>query len=200
MHTKKPIKTFIKVLPMALAIFSAFSFGASSSRANQPDKQVKTRMTINAGTAFNLSPVFDASGKPVFPWTHEVRGVVQVSNLGNATAFFAVQINAGSACEGGHVFCLSGTMKITTLSGDELDAEVAGWADPDSNDLKSTPSMYLLHYNVTITGGTGKLQGATGQGDIDGAFNFCGGDCFCESYAGVATWLYEGVLHLPRKR
>jgi hypothetical protein len=184
----------------AFTLVSALTFGIGPIRADQPlDHPVKARMTINAGTVFNLSPVFDPSGNPVFPWSHEVRGVVQISNLGNAIASFAVQINAGSDCAGGRAFCLSGTMKITTLAGDELNTEVVGWADPDPNDLQASPSMYLFHYDVTVTGGTGKLQGATGQGEINGAFNFCGGDCFCESYAGVATWLYEGGLHLPRK-
>jgi len=153
---------------------------------------------MNAGTAFNLTPVFDASGNPVFPWHHEVRGVVQVSNLGNATASFRIVINSGSTCEGGHQFCLSGTMTITTLVGDELQGEVTGWGDPDPDDPKQPASMNLLHYDVTITGGTGKLQGAAGAGEINGVFSFCGDNCFCDSYAGVATWLYEGVLRVPK--
>ena len=51
-----------------------------------------------------------------------------------------VRIDSGAVCEGGHVFCLSGTMTITTLTGDELQAEVTGWGDPDPNDPKEPAS------------------------------------------------------------
>ena len=98
------------------------------------------------------------------------------------------------------MFCLSGTMTITTLAGDQLQTEVTGWGDPDPNDLKQPASMNLLHYDVVVTGGTGKLKGAKGGGEINGVFYFCGDDCFCDSYAGVATWQYEGVLQLPKNR
>jgi hypothetical protein len=161
-------------------------------------------MTINAGTVFNL----DASGP--MPWHHEVRGVAQVSNLGNCKAFFEVFISDGSACAGGRLFCLSGKLTLTTLAGDQLEADIVGWADPDPNDPKPAPTMFKLHYDVTVTGGTGALAGARGWGDIDGAFLFVGphgpddddptDDGFCDAYAGVATWVYEGVLILPRGR
>ena len=168
---------------------------------------VETKVTIKAGTAFNLSPVFDTNGAPVFPWQHEVRGIVQVSHLGNGTVAFKVGIDSGAACAGGHNFCLSGTMTITTLAGDKLEANVVGWAQADPNDPKQTPSMYSLYYAVTITGGTGKLAGARGQGEVTGAFNFTEpfdpkdlGDpnnSFCDGYAGVATWQFEGAVVLP---
>jgi hypothetical protein len=190
------VRNMFRASAALLAGCSLLTISSSSVRADlgtQKQNSSKARMVINAGTAFNLTPA------PAFPWHHEVRGVVQVSNLGNATVRFAVQIDGGNACAGGHLFCLSGKMTITTLAGDELEADVVGWADPDPNDPNATPSMYLLHYDATITGGSGGLQGASGTGEINGAFNFCGGDCFCDSYAGIATWLYDGILHLPKK-
>jgi hypothetical protein len=193
--------TFLPFLCKTLvAAMTVLVLSQSAIQAGQPSsKSIKSSMKGNAGTAFNLAPVFDQGGNPVFPWLHEVRGLVQLSNLGNSTAHFNVRIDAGTACEGGHVFCLSGTMTITTLAGDELYADVVGWADPDPNDPKQPASMNTLHYDVTITGGTGRLQDAYGRGEIDGAFFFCGTDCFCDSYAGVATWIYDGVLHVPKK-
>jgi hypothetical protein len=182
-----------------VAAVTVFALSQSTNQAGQPNsKTIKSSMKGNAGTAFNLAPVFD-NGNPVFPWPHEVRGLVQLSNLGNCTAHFQVKIDSGQICEGGHVFCLSGILTITTLAGDELHADVVGWADPDPNDPKQPASMNTFHYDVTITGGTGRLQDAYGRGEIDGAFFFCGTDCFCDSYVGVATWIYDGVLHVPKK-
>ena len=195
-------------LKTALAFLAGLSVLAASAAPADPHGNHNLvrqgRMTINAGTVFNL----DANGP--MPWRHEVRGVAQVSNLGNCKVFFEVFISDGSACPGGHVFCLSGKLTITTLAGDKLEADVVGWADPDPNDPKPAPTMFKLHYDVTITGGTGALAGARGWGDINGAALFVGpdgpddtdptDDGFCDAYAGVATWIYEGVLILPRGR
>jgi hypothetical protein len=173
--------------------------------AESPDAYRKhpgaiTRMTMNAGTTFTAP---DANGR------HEVRGVVQVSNLGNCKVFFEVNISPGTAGE--HLFNAVGEMTITTLAGDKLQADVLGWADPDPNDLKPTgPTTFKLHYDVRIKGGTGKLAGALGKGRIDGVFVFPGPDSpedmdptddrFCDGYGGVATWLYRGVLILPGEK
>jgi hypothetical protein len=169
----------------------------------------KTRVAMSAGTVFDLNNL-DAEGKLLpFPWKHQVRGIAQVSNLGNCRVFFDVSINPGSDCKGKHLFCLSGTMTVTTLAGDKLETEVVGWADPDPKDPKPNPTMFKLHYDVTITGGTGKLAGARGLGDVEGAFMFAGApggdadptdDLFCEGYAGVATWQFDGLLMLPYQR
>lgn len=189
----------------AVGLLTALAASGWAAEGDAPP--AGTRVTISAGTVFNLSPVFDTNGGPVYPWQHEVRGIVQVSNLGNCVVGFNVSINGGSACEGNHLFCLSGTMTITTLGGDKLHANVVGWADPDPNDKKPSPSMYLLHYDTTITGGTGKLAGSSGQGVVGGAFMFSDTDAtddtdpsdntFCNSYAGVATWQFDGVVQTP---
>jgi hypothetical protein len=168
------------------------SVGAAPSWADSA-KATKTRMSIDAGTVFNLD-----TSVPM-PWHHQVRGLAQVSNLGNCKVSFDVFINAGATCDGGHVFCLSGEMTITTLTGDALQCVVAGWADPDPKDPKTSPSMFILHYDVAVKAGTGSLMGAVGAGDIEGAFLFSD-DPFCTGYAGVATWQYEGVLILPREK
>jgi hypothetical protein len=195
MHKRNSSTRFSRTMNYvsALTVLLLLAASAPSLRADDHGENKYLRnMKINAGTVFNFHP------GPTFPWPHEVRGVVQVSNLGNCTVQFNVNIDAGTKCKGGHAYCLYGTMTITTLAGDELQAVVTGWGDPDPKDPKQPASMNLLHYDVAITGGTGKLQGARGGGEINGVFYFCGENCFCDSYAGVATWLYEGVLELPR--
>lgn len=187
----------------ALAGLSLLSAAANSTAADLNGEQVKQgRVTMIAGTVFNL----DSSGP--MPWKHQVRGIAQVSNLGNCRVFFDVSINPGSGCKGKHLFCLSGTMTVTTLAGDKLESEVVGWADPDPKDTKGT--MYKLHYDVEIKSGAGKLAGARGAGQVEGAFMFAGPDSpqdtdwtddrFCDGYAGVATWQFEGLLVLPQTR
>lgn len=200
---KSTVRNLVRTAVATLAGLGLLNASASPVAGNQAEAgQLRGRMTINAGTVFNL----DASGP--LPWHHEVRGIVQVSNLGNCKGFFDVFIHDGGSCAGGHLFCLTGKMTITTLAGDRLEADIVGWADPDPNDLKpSGPTMFKLHYDVTLTGGTGSLTGASGGGEINGAFLFQGpdgagdtdptDDRFCDSYAGVATWLYDGLLFLP---
>ena len=196
-------------VPRYASAIAAIGLCVGSSPVTQAadSPPVETQITMSAGTVFNLAPVFDSQGAPVFPWLHEVRGLVQVSNLGNAIVGFNVSIHGGNACEGNHAFCLSGTMTITTLAGEKLHANVVGWADADPNDSKPSPSMYLLHYDTTITGGTGKLAGASGHGVVTGAFMFSDTDAtddpdhsdntFCNAYAGVATWRFDGVMTTP---
>jgi hypothetical protein len=153
-----------KTWTVALATFTLLT-ALTNAASNDRDhgKGPKTQISITAGTVFNL----DASGP--LPWSHQVRGIAQVSNLGNCKVFFAVQIFDGSTpvapdYPGGHLFRFSETMAIITMTGDELQANVEGWADPDPND--PTGCMYTLYYGVTITGGKGKLSGATGAGDV----------------------------------
>ncbi|MHC1769807.1 MAG: hypothetical protein AB9869_36920 [Verrucomicrobiia bacterium] len=202
-NTHKPLKFRIAQWAVigALAALPAPAWSAEGDP--QP---TETHVTIKAGTVFVVTTAFDANGVPIFPWPHEVRGIVQVSNLGNCHVGFNVSINGGSACEGNHLFCLAGTMTITTLEGDKLFSNVVGWADPDPNDKRANPSMYVLHYDATITGGTGKLAGSSGQGLVGGAFMFSDTDAtddtdnsdnaFC-GYAGVATWQFDGVVQTP---
>jgi hypothetical protein len=199
------IQRWLKTWPIALASLALLTpLASNASNESGQVKGTKTRMSINAGTVFNLN----ANGP--LPWSHQVRGIVQVSNLGNCKVFFAVKIHDGSiplapAYPGGHLFRLSGTMAIMTMTGDELQANVEGWADPDPAD--PTGSMFTLYYGVTITGGTGKLAGASGTGDVDGAFLFANSDpnddrddAFCAGYAGSATWHFDGWLVLPKQK
>lgn len=193
-------RTFLKTCAAALAGTSALSAAADPAPACEPVPKGKPiRLTINAGTVFNLNAI----GNP--PWSHQVRGMAQVSHLGNCKVSFQATILSGTQ---GHQFDLVGTMTITTLAGDQLLAGVVGWADPDPDD--PSQATYRLYYDVTIQGGTGKLQGAKGTGEIKGVFAFFlpydpehpddPNTLFCDGYAGVATWLFEGVMVLPRSR
>jgi len=192
-------RTFLKTCAAALAGTGALSATADPAPAADALKGKHIRLRINAGTVFNLNAV----GNP--PWSHQVRGMAQVSNLGNCRVAFQATILAGTQ---GHQFDLVGTMTITTLAGDQLLAGVSGWADPDPDDPNQ--STYRLYYDVIIEGGTGSLQGAKGTGEIEGVFAFFlpydpedpddPNTLFCDKYAGVATWLFEGVMVLPRPR
>ncbi|MBE7501162.1 MAG: hypothetical protein HS113_12805 [Verrucomicrobiales bacterium] len=163
----------------------------------RPTISPAARKTINAGTVFRFD--FNTG-------QHEVRGIAQVSNLGNCRVYFDV-IATPCGGDGQHFLCAEGTMTLTTLAGDKLETSVVGWLDFDPNDPKVPPSMGKFHYDVTVTGGTGKLAGARGHGAINGASMFVGpdgpddtdptDDGFCDGYVGVATWLYDGVLLLP---
>jgi hypothetical protein len=205
----KSVSTMLKTSVVTLTLLGLMTASPDSTAGASGRGVKKQKLTMSAGTVFNLN-AYDANGNPLpFPWKHQVRGIAQVSSLGNCKVFFDVSINPGSECSGGHAFCLSGTLTVTTLAGDKLIAELAGWADPDPKDPKG--AMYLLHYDVGFTDGTGKLEGARGVGDIKGIFMFAGpdpapavdtdptDDVFCDGYAGTATWQFEGVLILPKK-
>jgi hypothetical protein len=177
----------------------AASADPTPARSENP-KGVRIPLTMRAGTVYNLT---DAPEGASYLYDHEVRGIAQVSHLGNCKVHFDVHVAAGGGS--GHALLAAGTLVITTLAGDKLVAQVDGWADPDPNG----PGMFSLHYEVTITGGTGKLAGARGRGEIDGAFMFSGepgadadltDDKFCTGYVGVATWQFEGVVTVPRSK
>lgn len=202
MQTIEPPKTRIprRVFGLSLAALTAWAaLSPDHIQANhgQPRPVIQGRMKINAGTVFNL----DAN------LHHEVRGIAQVSNLGNCRVYF--DVNLFPCASGEHFLCAVGTMTLTTLAGDKLHTEVVGWIDFDPNDPKVPPSVGNFHYDVTVKGGTGKLAEARGRGEINGAAMFVGpdgpedadptDDGFCDGYEGVATWLYEGVLLLPRQ-
>ena len=185
---------------VGLAVFTATA--APTPAALHGLRGARTRVTMNAGTVFKVDDAYDANGNPVFPWPHEVRGIVRVSKLGTCKVSFAVSINAG---QNGHLFHLDGQMTLTAAAGDKLESHVVGFADPDP----AAPGMFDLHYDVEITGGTGQFAGARGWGDVKGAFMFSGDpgadadptdDRFCDGYAGVANWEFDGVLVLPRHK
>lgn len=114
----------------------------------RPGVSPAARMTINAGTTF----VFDPD-----TGHHEVRGIAQVSNLGNCRVYFDVNATPCSSGDG-HFLCVAGTMTITTLGNDKLHTTVVGWVDFDPNDPKLPPTMGSLHYDVTVTGGPEGLR------------------------------------------
>ena len=133
------VRTSLKTFLAALA---GLGMLAASAAPNPPGLHYaqgpRTRITMNAGTVFNLN-AYDAEGNPLpHPWQHEVRGIVRVSNLGNCKVFFAVNINAGTA---GHSFDLAGQMTVTTAAGDKLESKVTGWADADPH----APGMFNLY-------------------------------------------------------
>jgi hypothetical protein len=199
---KPTVRTLFKtcvasVVGLAMLPVCADPPAASHGR---PGPSHAARMTINAGTVFNFD--FNTGH-------HEVRGIAQVSNLGNCKVYF--DVNATPCSRGDeHFVCVAGTLTITTLENDKLDTAAVGWVDFDPNDPKTPPTMGKFHYDITVTGGTGKLTGARGHGEINGAAMFVGpdgpddtdptDDRFCEGYGGVATWLYDGILILPHPR
>jgi hypothetical protein len=76
------------------AVFIALGFlTASTGDEARPDhfRGNRSRMKMQAGTVFNLN------AGPTYPWSHQVRGLAEVSKLGNCKVFFDVLINAGVA-------------------------------------------------------------------------------------------------------
>ena len=135
----------------------------------------------HAGSTFVNAPVeFDAHGNPT-KFAHTVDGVLRVYSLGNCT--FHADVVAVPRPDG--TFALSGTFRITSADGNTtLDGEVQGATAPDES---GNPAFANFHYDVKFTGGTGRMDGARGKGDIDG-FGITSPDFS----TGKATWLLQG--------
>jgi hypothetical protein len=133
-------------------------------------------ITANAGTTFTLGP----SGDPGI-LTHTVNGLAQVNLLGNCRVHFDVLVQPGGP---GEPWLLEGTVQIISADGNSsLNLDLTGSVLPDF-----ATGIGDFHYDGVITSGTGKLAGARGVAEIDGAA------MFTSDSTGTATWLLKGVV------
>ena len=168
----------IKAASMTLGLAALVAVQSNGgSRDDDRGRQHGHRITANAGSTFTLLP----SGTPGV-LNHTVDGVVQLSVLGNCT--FHADVKAYLPTAAGEPFVLTGTAIFTSADGSAtLAIEVEGWAAPDP----ANPGSFVdFHYDVTITGGTGKFATARGSGEIDGF------GMFTSESTGKATWTMTG--------
>jgi len=171
------IKSASVALGLAALVAAVTPHLNGGSRDNDRGHQHGRRITANAGSTFTLLP----SGTPGV-LNHTVDGVVQLSLLGNCT--FHADVVAQVPTGPGEPFVLMGTATFISADGsDNLDIDVEGWAAPDP----ANPGSFVdFHYDVTITGGTGKFATARGSGEIDGF------GMFTSASTGKATWTMTG--------
>ena len=80
-----------------------------------------------------------------------------------------------------------GTAELTAANGDKLIANLAGIAT-----AQDTPGVFLIVETLTITGGTGRFAGATGQFVVE-RWSLPSGPA-----DGTTSGSFEGTLSLPR--
>ena len=82
----------------------------------------------------------------------------------------------------------AGTAELTAANGDKLMTNLTGIATP-----QDTPGVFFIVETLTITGGTGRFAGATGQFVVE-RLSFPSGPA-----NGTTSGSFEGTLSLPRK-
>ena len=140
-----------KVLGLALGC-AALVLGGTSAGARE--------FFSNGGTTFVLVPVLGTSPQQ---FTHTVDGVVQVSPLGACTVHFDLIVTATASSS--RPYLVTGTQTITTADGaSSLASSVNGYLS--SNPANAT--FLGIHYQLSFTGGTGKLANAQGSTVLTG--------------------------------
>jgi len=81
----------------------------------------------------------------------------------------------------------AGTAELTAANGDKLMTNLTGIATP-----QDTPGVFFIVETLTITGGTGRFAGATGQFVVE-RLSFPSGPA-----NGTTSGSFEGTLSLPR--
>ena len=86
-------------------------------------------------------------------------------------------------------FTGAGTAEFTAADGDKLTTNLTGVATP-----QDTPGVFFIVETLTVTGGTGRFAGATGQFVVE-RLSFPSGPA-----NGTTSGSFEGTLSLPRGR
>jgi hypothetical protein len=190
-----------KVLSLAL-VHAALVLGGISASAEDSHPNRGTPFLANGGTTF---VVFPTSNPDVD--THTIDGVVRFSSLGDCQFHAVVNLVYTAPPSlpffANELFLLQdGVFTITTADGSStLTASAKGSATLN-------PNLYMLdiHYDVTFTGGTGRLAGAHGSAQLDGFAMFTdvwvtltenpsfGITVPASDFPGKACWLMHGDL------
>ena len=80
----------------------------------------------------------------------------------------------------------AGTAELTAANGDKLTTNLAGVATP-----QDTPGVFFIVETFTVTGGTGRFAGATGEFVVE-RWSFPTGPA-----SGTTSGSFEGTLWLP---
>ena len=139
------------------------------------------------------APAVPASAGELVPFRGSLDGVVTHTPI-DATHDFVVVEATGTATQLGqfeltaeHVVdtaarTAAGTYEFTAANGDTLTAEFTGRATPTG-----VPGVIAVVETVTITGGTGRFEGATGTFTVERLFN---------RPAGTTTGSFQGTISL----
>ena len=126
-----------------------------------------------------LEGTYAGSGEPPLVPVHvEVHG--RASHLGRFTLDSLHVVNFDD-------FTGAGTAEITAANGDKLTTNMTGVAMP-----QDTPGVFYIVETFTVTGGTGRFAGATGEFVVE-RWSFPGGPT-----NGTTSGSFEGTLSLPR--
>lgn len=119
----------------------------------------------------------------------EHTGVGKASHLGKSTEVTTDQV--GNLCTG----AVTATSVHTAANGDTVRVEFIGSALPLGP--SDPPNMVRFGGNYTITGGTGRFEGATGGGTFSGSAIFTGPGATPGSSVGIGSFTEIGTISSP---
>jgi hypothetical protein len=114
-------------------------------------------------------------GTPVWtsPTTVETHGVGNATHVGRFTNSGVIVLSTptGTCADGGPNYPNVHTETLTTVAGDTLVIRILGLA------CQTGPDSWKGTGTWSVIGGTGRFEGTTGQGTIDGRADFGTGEC-----------------------
>jgi hypothetical protein len=121
--------------------------------------------------------------------TDTLNGVARISFLGNCSFHGEQAITLPATPDQPYV--IKGMWRFTSADGaTTLDIETNGTGRPDP----TNPGFINLHLKVKFTGGTGRMAGAQGKGEIDGV------GMFTSPAGGTATWFLDGDVSIKDRK
>lgn len=147
-------------LQLALAVLTALGFGSTATAGEQvPFKGTLDGVVTITGTPPIVSVVVDASGN--------------ASRLGKYSLSVPHIVDRDTRTA-------TGTYEFTAANGDTLTADFSGQSMPSS-----TPNVRSIVETATISGGSGRFAGATGNFTVQRFFN---------TVAGTTTGSFNGTI------
>jgi len=143
------------ILVVMLIAMGTIGIGANSASA-AAGHQVPFRGSYSGTAAFN-----SATGTAVFTGTGIASDLGRSTNVNNITVLYPV------SCSGGEGFANKNVETLTAANGDTL--VLTG---PHDVGCPTRPGVVHGTGDWTVTGGTGRFAGATGQGTFDGGADF----------------------------
>jgi hypothetical protein len=154
----------MKPLSLIAALSVALTFASPAVAGNVPLKGTLAAVEID-DVQF---PVMNVSGS----------GTGQSTQLGRYTITFTVAVNLLTGATLG-----TGTMELVAANGDKVFASFAGQGSPTED-----PAIASVVENVTITGGTGRFDGATGSFTLQRLVDLT---------TGLSTGSFNGTISSP---
>ena len=144
----------------ATAVSALVALAVPVAHAQKPAVPFKASLTTQETLGF------DPVACPIAFLQGTTTGAGHASHMGSVTLHSTDCVVQAA----GQFTFTDGRLVLTAANGDQLNASYSGMLLPSA-----TPAVYTLSGSFTVTGGTGRFDGATGSGSLQGSNNIVTG-------------------------